>query len=127
MKAAGSILGIVIALAVGYFIFKSQMTQGPSAASSPRQQIDLVGVESDLLAIGQAQRLYLASQGTYGTIDQLEREGFLTFSGTNRRGYNFAAEMDDGNRFRIVAAPSDPAKAGWPTLSIDETMQISRQ
>ena len=38
-----------------------------------------------------------------------------------------AAEVDDGQHFKITAKPVDPAKASWPTISIDELMQVSQQ
>jgi len=126
VKKVGGLLGVVIALGVGYFIFKSQMTQGPTGGAPPQQTIDVAGVKIDLLAIAQAERMYLASHGSYASIDQLQQDGALNFSGTNRRGYNYSAEIS-GERFRIVATPSDPEKAGWPTLSIDDSMQIAQQ
>jgi hypothetical protein len=87
----------------------------------------VVGVRSDLLAIAQAERLYMASNGTYASVEKLQQDGGLTFAGANRRGYNYAAEVEGGQHFRITATPVDPAKAAWPTLSIDDTMQISQQ
>jgi hypothetical protein len=71
--------------------------------------------------------MYLASHGTYASLEQLQQDGAITFSGANRRGYNYTAEVSGGEHFRIVAAPADPAKAGWPTLAIDEMMQITQQ
>ena len=127
MKKIGGLLGLVIALGVGYFIFKAQMTTGPTGGAPPKEVIDVVGVKNDLLAIGQAERMYLASHGTYASVEQLQQDGALQFSGTNRRGYNYSAEVTGAEHFRITAAPSDPAKQGWPTLSMDDTMQISQQ
>jgi hypothetical protein len=127
MKKAAGLLGLVIALGVGYFIFKAQYTQGPTGGAPPKQVIDVVGVRSDLISIAQAERMYLASHGTYASLEQLQQDGAITFSGANRRGYNYTAEVSGGEHFRIVATPSDPAKAGWPTLAIDETMQIAQQ
>jgi hypothetical protein len=126
MKRVGGLLGLVIALGIGYFIFKAQYTTGPAGGAPPKEVIDVVGVRSDLLAIAQAERMYLANNGTYTSLEKLQQDGGLTFSGTNRRGYNYAAEVDDGQHFRITATPVDPAKAAWPTLWIDETMQISQ-
>ncbi len=119
-------MGVVIALAIGYLLFKAQLSPGPSGGGSPRETIDVVGVKNDLLVIGQAERLYLASHGSYASVDQLQQDGSITFSGANRRGYNFVADVNGGEHFRITAAPSDPAKRDWPTLSIDETMQVSQ-
>lgn len=126
MKKVGGLLGIVIALGVGYFIFKAQMTQGPAGAAPPQQTIDVVGVKNDLLVIAQAERMFMASHGGYATIDQLQQDGALQFSGNNRRGYNYMADIG-GEHFRIVATPIDPAKEGWPTFSIDDNMQVVQQ
>ncbi len=99
----------------------------PTGGAPPKEVIDVVGVKSDLLAIAQAERTYLASHGAYATVDQLQQDGAIVFSGTNRRGYNYVAEVDDGQHFRITASVSDPSKAGWPTLLIDDTMEITQR
>jgi hypothetical protein len=128
MRAAGSILGLVIVVAIIWFVVKSQFPQqGPTGGRPPMETIDVVGVKSDLLAIAQAERMFLASHGSYASMDALEQEGSLAFSGANRRGYNYTADVDDGQHFKITATPADPAKAAWPTLSIDETMQVAQQ
>jgi len=127
MKRAGALLGIVIALGIGYYIYRAQLAPGLGSAGPPRQQIDTTGIMADLLSAGQAERLYLASHGSYATLDQLQGDGDITFSGANRRGYNFTAGLDDGQHFTITATPSHPSKAGWPTFSIDETMQVKQQ
>lgn len=125
MRAAGGILGLVIMVAIIWFVVKSQYSQGPVAGQPPQQTIDVVGVKSDLLSIAQAEKMYLASHGSYVSVDELQQDGSITFSGANRRGYSYTAEVDDGQHFKITATPSDPAKADWPTLSIDDTMQIT--
>jgi len=127
MKSAGTILGLVIVVAIIWFVVKSQYTQGPTGGQPPKEVIDVVGVRSDLLAIAQAERMYLASHGSYVSVDELQQDGSISFSGTNRRGYSYTAEVDDGQHFKITAKPSDPAKASWPILSIDETMQVTQQ
>ena len=126
MKKAGGLVGLVIVLAVGYYLVKTQL-QHLSGGAPPQQIIDAAGVKSDLVTIGQAERMYLASHGSYATLEQLQQEGSLTFSGSSHRGYTYGAEVDDGQHFKITATPSDPAKAGWPTLAIDETMQVTQQ
>lgn len=127
MKAAASILGLVIVLAIVWMVIRTQFTQGPTGGAPPKQVIDVVGVKGDLLAIGQAERLYLASHGSYASLEQLQQDGAISFSGTSRRGYNYTAEVNDGQHFKITAAPSGPANEGWPTLSIDENMQVTQE
>ena len=127
MKRVAGLLGLVVALGVGYYIFKMQYTEGPAGGAPPKEIIDVVGVKNDLIAIGQAERMYLANHGTYASIEQLQQDSSLSFSGTNRRGYNYTAEVSGGEHFHITATPADPAKAGWPTLTIDDTMQVATQ
>jgi len=127
MKAAAGVLGLVIVLAITWFVIKSQYAGGPAEGKPPLQTIDVVGVKSDLLAIAQAERMYLASHGSYASVDDLQNDGSLSFSGTGRRGYKYTSDVDDGQHFKITATPDDPAKAGWPTLSIDDTMQVAQQ
>jgi hypothetical protein len=127
MKAGGMIVGLVIVVAIIWFVMKSQFSQGPTGAQPPAETINVVGVKSDLLAIAQAEKMYMASHGSYVSVDELQQDGSITFSGANRRGYSYNAEVDDGQHFKITARPSDPAKASWPTLSIDETMQVTQQ
>ena len=127
MKAAGMIVGLVIVMAIIWFVMKTEFTRGPTGGQPPKEVIDVVGVKNDLLAIAQAERMYLASHGSYVSIDELQQDGSITFSGQNRRGYSYTAEVDDGQHFKITARPSDPAKASWPTLSIDELMQVTQQ
>ena len=127
MKAAASVLGLVIVVAIIWFVVKSQFSQGPTGGQPPKETIDVIGVKSDLLAIAQAERMYLASHGAYVSVEELQQDGSIAFSGANRRGYSYNAELDDGQHFKITATPADPAKAGWPTLSIDESMQVTQQ
>ena len=127
MKKVGGLLGLVIALGIGYFIIKAQMTTGPTGGAPPQQVIDTAGVENDLVAIGHAEQMYLASHGSYASLDQLKQEAMTTFSDGTRRGYQYTVEFDGGRHFRVTAAPTDPAKKNWPTVSIDETMQVSKQ
>jgi len=126
MKASGMIVGLLIVVAIVWFVVKTQFSQGPTGAQPPAETIDVVGVKGDLLTIAQAERMYLASHGSYVSVDALQQDGSITF-GANRRGYSYTAEVDDGQHFKITAKPTDPAKATWPTLSIDETMQVTQQ
>lgn len=127
MRVVGGILGLVLVLAIILFVYKSQFTQGPAGSAPPMQTIDVTGVKTELIALGQAERLYLASHGSYASIDQLQQEGSTTLSNGSSRGYSYVADVDDGQHFKITATSSDPAKKNWPTLVIDETMQVSQQ
>lgn len=125
MKAAASLLGLVIVLAIGYWVYKAELVPGPQGGTPAVQQADLAGVTSDLISIGQAERLYLASHGSYATFDQLRQEGSIVFGGS-RHGYNYSVEVR-GEHFKAVAVPEGTAKSGWPTFAVDENLQVTRE
>ena len=124
MRSIG-LIGAIIALGAGYFVYNAQLTQSGSAmTASPREQIDVMSIRTALLEIGQAERQYVNAHGAYGTLDQLRADGPPEL-GTDRRGYVFAVEPNGAQSFKAVGRPADPGKSDWPTLTIDETMQIT--
>lgn len=127
MKATAGFLGIVLALGTAFYLYNAQLSRsGGSTGASPQEQIDVTGIRMALLEIGQAQRTYVAAHGTYGTLEQLRAEGAPAL-GTDRRGYAFQMELNGSQGFTATAAPTDPSKPGWPTLSIDASMQIAER
>jgi hypothetical protein len=126
MKAAG-FLAVVLALGTALYIYNAQLTRGVStSATSPQEQIDVTGIRMALLEIAQAERTYVAAHGTYGTLEQLRGEGAPAL-GTDRRGYTFQLEVNGSQSFKATATPTDPNKAGWPTLSVDASMQVTER
>ncbi len=124
MRALGCLLVLVIAAAIGLFIYRSALTE---SAVPPEQQIDTVGVRLDLQAIAQAEKIYVVTHGRYGTLEELASERAIPFRGENRHGYSYTAQVEGDQHFRIIARPNDPAKAGWPTLAVDETGQVVQE
>ena len=92
----------------------------------PQQQIDTVGIRSELLAIAQAEGQYLVAHSKYGTFDELRQENLLN-AAVDRRGYGFSVAVDGSQGFTVTATPTDPDKKGWPTLVMDQTRQIVEQ
>src|SRR5262245_8474312 len=127
MRTAGMLLSLLVVLAVGYYFYAVQVAPGPATQVSPKELIDVIGVKNDLISIAQAERLFLAANGSYGSLEQLQQDGSITFSATNRRSYNFVVEPNGAQAFRATARPADPSKRDWPTFSIDETMQLTQR
>ena len=126
MKGAASVLGLVIVLAIGYWIYKAELVPGPQGGTPLVQQADVTGVTSDLISIGQAEKLYLASHGSYATFDQLREEGSIAFGGS-RHGYHYSIEVEGAGHFKAVAVPEHTGTQGWPTLAVDENLQVTRE
>jgi hypothetical protein len=131
MRALMGLLGVVIALAAGQFVYRSYFTGSSGDAvtldsNNPRAVADVAGVKNDLMAMAQAERAYMALNGRYASLDELQRSGHLQIDpARGRLGYSYSAHVSDRS-YVITASYSGPA-TGMPTLSINESMQITEQ
>jgi hypothetical protein len=124
MKGLFTIVGLVIALGVGYFLYTKSLTSAGVADAPPQQTIDTIDIKTNLMNIGQAERTYLVAHGTYGTLEQLQQDGPPALPAENR-GYVFSVTPNGAQSFTAVATPTDPGKPGWPTLVMDEKMVVT--
>ena len=123
-------LAIVAAIALGgYTVFLKQAAPGPGMVAT--QAISLTGVQNDLMAIAQAERMYFAQNGSYADLGTLVSSGTMNLTRTERDGYSYTVQPS-ATGFVATArhtAPLAPAPAGtipprFPTVSVDQTMQI---
>src|SRR6187549_1338674 len=127
MKATAGFLGIVLALGAAFYVYNAQLTRSiGDGAAPPQEQIDVTGIRMALLEIAQAERIYVTAHGAYGTFEQLRAEGSPAL-GTDRRGYVFQLDIDGSQSFKATATPTDANKQGWPTLTIDASMQVAER
>lgn len=128
MRATFSLISLVVTLAIGFFIYKHYLTQvtPAGAGSNPIQTISITGVQNDLIAIAQAERIYNAQNGSYGTLDQLTSSGSLSTAQSGRDGYSYSVETSAGGFTVTARHPDGPGPSHYPTLSIDQTMEIHR-
>jgi hypothetical protein len=116
-------VALLAALGGGYFFYQSSLAAG-GRQIHPQEQIDVVDIKSNLLSIGQAERMYLAAHGSYGTLEQLQQDGSPSL-GTPNRGYAFSVDTDGARGFTATATPTDSTKTGWPALAMTETMEVT--
>lgn len=122
MRAFG-LLGVVIVLAVGLFIYQRQIQELPD--ENPLETIDTIAIRQRLLTIGQTERQFQVTNGHYGTLEELAAADLLP-GGTQQRGYTYTATVTETG-FTITATPTAEDKAGWPTLQITNTMEVTEQ
>lgn len=131
MKGLG-LIGILVTAAVGLSIYMytlKQATPGPGMVAT--QNISVVGVKNDLVAIAQAERMYYTQNGSYADLPTLTTNGTMNLARTSRDGYTYTA-APSGNTFTVTAtytAPPAPNPAGvvpphFPTFTIDQTMEV---
>jgi hypothetical protein len=131
MRGVMGVLGLVVTLAIGLFIYRSYFTGSSGGlatmgTNNPRAVVDVTAVKSDLNAMAQAERAFMALNGRYAPLEELKSNGNLLIDpARGRLGYTYSAEVSD-RHFAITATYSGPA-TGMPVLSIDETMQITQK
>ena len=117
------ILAVIVVLGAGFWFYQRSLESLPEG--SPQEQIDTVAIRQRLLAIGQTERTYQATNGKYATLEQLADDNLLP-GGTEQRGYTFTASVTSTG-FTITATPTADDKEDWPTLEITETMQVTEK
>jgi hypothetical protein len=117
-------IGVLIAVGVGAYLYTQQAKSASVGGSSPRATIDTVGVKNDLMAIANAERRRLASDGKYVSLDDLRSNGDISMPGNTRGPYTYSVETSDSG-FRVVATYSGPDTQAPRSMSVDQTMQIS--
>jgi hypothetical protein len=125
MRGLGSAAGLLIVALISALTYKFYFQKSPtvSGAETPQQTIDVMGIKSDLRAIGQAERLYQVQNGSYGSIDELVSSGAMSFRRSGRDGYTYdVSTSTDG--FQVIARCPSATNPGCTSYSIDQTMNI---
>jgi hypothetical protein len=115
-------LGTVITVAIGMYIYSLQIkTLQPSVGSGNSGEVaTITGVKNDLIGIANAERTYLASQGKYGSLDELISGNYVTVKG-ERPPYIYEVEINS-NGFRATATRT--TKGAPAQLWITDNMQV---
>lgn len=115
-------LGTIVTLAIGMYIYSLQVKAiDPSSASAGSSDAVVVtGVKNDLIAIANAERGHLASEGNYAALEQLISGNYITIKG-ERPPYVYDVEVSP-NGFRATATRT--TKGAPAQLWITESMQV---
>jgi hypothetical protein len=124
-----SFIGVLVAAAVAGAIYFYSLKRMPTtdAGTAPTQAISLTGVRMDLIAIAQAERNYIVSNGKCASLDELSSSGTVNFASTGRAGYTYEVRCGDGNEFGVTARhPGSSTDSGvrYPILAVDQNMQV---
>ena len=126
MGRAVGFVSLLIALAVGAYLYTRQSTSGmPSGAASPKAAIDLTGVRNDLLAIAQAEKRYHAMNSKYGSLAELRDNGDTNVS-DSRGPYSYSVETSE-NGFVVRATYSGPDETMPRAVTIDQNLQYRNE
>jgi len=125
MRGIGSMIGLLIVALIAGLIYKFYFAQSSTGAAlrNPTQTIDTIGVQNDLVAIGQAERIYQAQHSTYGSLDDLVSSGAMALKRTGRDGYSYEVESST-DAFRVTAACPAATTPSCTNYSIDQNMTV---
>jgi hypothetical protein len=131
MRVFGFIATMVVALISVFLYMHFLKAASPGPGMVATQAISLTGVQTDLMAIAQAERMYYAQNGSYADLPTLASSGTMNIARTGRDGYSYSVDPS-ANGFTATAhytAPPLDVPAGvtpphFPTVSIDQTMEI---
>jgi hypothetical protein len=122
------LVALLVACAAVYGIYHFYLKKMPvtDEGTAPTQAISLTGVRGDLLQIAEAERAFIAENGKCATVDELISSHTLAMERTERDGYTYSIECSGGS-FNATgrhapAAADSPIR--YPTLAIDQTMQV---
>ncbi len=124
MKGLGSVISLLIVALIAALIYKYFLTSGQSVgATTPVATIDAVGAQNDLIAIGQAERMYQVQNGKYASLDELVSDGTMQMRKPNRKGYRYNVDASDQS-FQATATCTSPPLPGCHNYSLDQTMTV---
>jgi hypothetical protein len=121
-----ALLLVSSALLLGAYVFYLKKLPTTDSGTTPTQAISLTGVRSDLLQIAQAERAYMASNGSCAALPDLVSSNMLAMTRSERDDYNYSVECSNAE-FNAIARHA-PAPAGspirYPNLVVDQNMQV---
>ncbi|MBV9088027.1 MAG: hypothetical protein JOY79_11115 [Acidobacteriaceae bacterium] len=118
-------LGFISTLLVaGTVLYLEMKASTPAGVASPKTTIDTVGVENELLAIGNTERQQFALEGKYVSIDDLQaKSGFKV---PPNAPYSYSVDFNN-TEFRATATYTGPQETDAPRLMwVDQTMQLHK-
>ncbi|HEX6803316.1 MAG TPA: hypothetical protein VF133_06510 [Terriglobales bacterium] len=121
------LLGLVIVLGIGYYIYirQAQTASSTTGTAAPKAAVDVTGVRMDLLSFANAERQEFALEAKYLSIDDLRAKG-VNLPADHRGPYSYSSAVTDSG-FRISAIADEQLPGAPKSLSITEKMEIETQ
>lgn len=126
------LIGLLVTAAIGLGIYMYTLKQAaPGPGMVATQNISIVGVKNDLVAIAQAERMYYTQNGSYADLNTLASSGTMNITRTSRDGYTYSVDSS-GSNFTVTASytappvdnPAHVTPPHFPTYTIDQTMEV---
>jgi hypothetical protein len=125
-----ALVALLVFAGIAFGIYQYSLKKMPTTdtGTAPTQAISLTGVRGDLLQIAQAERSFQALGDHCAGIDELISSNSLTMRQPERDGYTYTVQCGSAGNFTATArhAPApENSPIRYPTLSIDQSMQVT--
>jgi len=131
MRSIVSVLIVALIALGGYAFYLKQAAPVTGKGQVVTQAISTTGVEMDLNAIAQGERMYFAQNGSYASLEQLATSGTMNIPSGGRDGYTYSVETSANGFVATATHPDIPAGViqgssaiHYPAITVDESMQI---
>jgi hypothetical protein len=122
MGRAFGFVTMLIVVAIGGYVYMRQAETVTPGGVTPNTTIDVTAVRNDLIAIGNAERRYWATNGRYVSLDKLARSGDIPIP--TRPHYTYTAEVNETS-FKIIARYNGPDPTAPRVITVDDTMAMT--
>jgi hypothetical protein len=131
MRSVVSLLVVALIALGGYSYYLKTASPAAGKGQVVTQAISTTGVEMDLNAIAQAERMYFAQNGSYTSLDQLVSSSTMNISAGGRDGYTYRIDTSPTGFLVTATHPDIPAGViqgsaaiHYPAITVDQNMQI---
>jgi hypothetical protein len=121
-----AVMLVFVGVAFGIYQYSLKKMPVSDTGTASTQAISLTGVRGDLLQIAQSERSFTVLNDHCASMDELISSNSITMRRPERDGYSYSVQCS-GADFTAIARHA-PAPEGsfirYPTLAIDQTMQV---
>ena len=124
MGRSTGFIGLVIVVAVGGYLYTSQLKQVVATTEDmPATAISTTGVRNDLNAMAQSEQRYLITHRGYASLDELRQDGDIHVPSRPDFTYDIDAGTD---HFVITATYIGPDRKAPRHIRIDDSKTITQ-
>jgi|GEM_PF-1221481 len=123
MGRSTGFIGLVIVVAVGGYLYTSQLKQVAATGDAPSTAVSLTGVRNDLHAMAQSEQRYAVTHRGYASLDELRTDGDIHVPSRPDFIYDIDAGID---HFTITATYTGHDPKAPKHIRIDDSKTITQ-
>jgi len=123
MGRSTGFIGLVIVVAIGGYLYTSQLKKVAAEGGMPATAISITAVRNDLFSMANAQKRYLATHPAYASLEQLRSDGDIFIPTRDEFVYTINA---DSSHFKITATYTGADPKAPRHVWIDDSLKLDQ-